>query len=242
MYDCDPWTSVSSGSVETVVTIVNPAVPNRRFPLRKRKPPPAPLDTVWTAAARRGTQFKLGRLALELDFPRLKANCWQVLVGFGFGWSGKVVKYFFYFRDIQNTSTRGWGGWEAKMSFAKATVKRFNEDLNDAPAPNAYDAKKPEKKVSTVSLAKDNLPRFQEPKVVIYYQWTMSLKGTLDFRMSVLALGSTWPLRPTPWASSPRVGSSCVLHPSGCTLHCIMCTTLHSVVSVPSDWTSWDNS
>ena len=53
------------------------------------------------------------------------------------------------------------------MSFAKATVKRFNEDHNDAPAPNAYDAKMPAKKVSTVSLAKDNLPRFQEPKVVV---------------------------------------------------------------------------
>ena len=26
------------------------------------------------------------------------------------------------------------------MSFAKASVKRFNEELNDAPAPNAYDA------------------------------------------------------------------------------------------------------
>lgn len=53
------------------------------------------------------------------------------------------------------------------MSFAKASVKRFNEDLNDAPAPNAYDAKMPAKKVYTVSLAKDYLPRFQEPKVVI---------------------------------------------------------------------------
>ena len=51
------------------------------------------------------------------------------------------------------------------MSFAKASVKRFNEDHNDAPAPNAYDAKMPTKKVSSVSLAKDNLPRFQEPKV-----------------------------------------------------------------------------
>ena len=53
------------------------------------------------------------------------------------------------------------------MSFAKASVKRFNEDHNDAPAPNAYDAKMPAKKVSSVSLAKDNLPRFQEPKVVV---------------------------------------------------------------------------
>ena len=53
------------------------------------------------------------------------------------------------------------------MSFAKASVKRFNEDHNDAPAPNAYDAKMPAKKVSSVSLAKDNLQRFQEPKVVV---------------------------------------------------------------------------
>ena len=52
------------------------------------------------------------------------------------------------------------------MSFAKASVKRFNEELNDAPAPNAYDAKMPQKKISAVSLAKDNLPRFQEPKVL----------------------------------------------------------------------------
>ena len=236
MYDCDPWTSVSSGSVETVVTIVNPAVPNRRFPLRKRSPPRPPRYCVNSCCAARYS-VQTGAASARTWFPTLKSKLLT-----SFGWSGKVVKYFFYFRDIQNTSTRGWGGWEAKMSFAKASVKRFNEDLNDAPAPNAYDAKKPEKKVSTVSLAKDNLPRFQEPKVVIYYQWTMSLKGTLDFRMSVLALGSTWPLRPTPWASSPRVGSSCVLHPSGCTLHCIMYTTVHSVVSVPSDWTSWDNS
>ena len=56
---------------------------------------------------------------------------------------------------------------EARMSFAKASVKRFNEDHNDAPAPNAYDAKMPAKKVSSVSLAKDNLQRFQEPKVVV---------------------------------------------------------------------------
>ena len=35
---------------------------------------------------------------------------------------------------------------EARMSFAKASVKRFNEDHNDAPAPNAYDAKMPAKK------------------------------------------------------------------------------------------------
>ena len=103
------------------------------------------------------------------------------------------------------------------MSFAKASVKRFNEELNDAPAPNAYDAKMPQKKISAVSLAKDNLPRFQEPKVLSSMDFDASICiFTHLFRMLVLAQASTWLTHLTHWGPSPRVASYCAPHHLGC--------------------------
>ena len=105
-----------------------------------------------------------------------------------------------------------------KMSFAKASVKRFNEELNDAPAPNAYDAKMPQKKISAVSLAKDNIPRFQEPKVLLSMDPKIFILTDL-FRMLVLAQASTWLALLTHWGPSPRVAGCYALHHSGCFQH-----------------------
>ena len=107
-----------------------------------------------------------------------------------------------------------------KMSFAKASVKRFNEELNDAPAPNAYDAKMPQKKISAVDLAKDNLPRFQEPKVLSLMDFDAKICiFTHLSRMLALAQASTWPTHLTHWGPSPRVAGCYALHHSGCFQH-----------------------
>ena len=123
-----------------------------------------------------------------------------------------------------------------KMSFAKASVKRFNEELNDAPAPNAYDAKMPQKKISAVDLAKDNLPRFQEPKVLSLMDFDAKICiFTHLSRMLALAQASTWRTHLTHWGPSPRVAGCYAPHRSGCFQHHYQFITLKHFQEQESD-------
>ena len=123
-----------------------------------------------------------------------------------------------------------------KMSFAKASVKRFNEELNDAPAPNAYDAKMPQKKISAVDLAKDNLPRFQEPKVLSLMDFDAKICILTHLsRMLALAQASTWRTHLTHWGPSPRVAGCYALHHSGCFQHHYQFITLQHFQEQESD-------
>ena len=125
------------------------------------------------------------------------------------------------------------------MSFAKASVKRFNEELNDAPAPNAYDAKMPQKKISAVSLAKDNLPRFQEPKVLSSMDFDASICiFTHLFRMLVLAQANTWLTHLTQWGPSPRVASYCAPHHLGWPLS-VTSSSIHNFATFSGTGVRW---
>ena len=124
------------------------------------------------------------------------------------------------------------------MSFAKASVKRFNEELNDAPAPNAYDAKMPQKKISAVSLAKDNLPRFQEPKVLLSVDFDVKIFILTDLsRMLVLAQASTWLTHLTRWRPSPRAASYCAPHHLGWPLS--VTSSIHNFATFSGTGVRW---
>ena len=124
------------------------------------------------------------------------------------------------------------------MSFAKASVKRFNEELNDAPAPNAYDAKMPQKKISAVSLAKDNLPRFQEPKVLLSMDSDPKIFSTHLSRMLVLAQASTWLTHLTHWGPSPRVASYCAPHHLGWPVS-VTSSSIHNFATFSGTGVKW---
>ena len=125
------------------------------------------------------------------------------------------------------------------MSFAKASVKRFNEELNDAPAPNAYDAKMPQKKISAVSLAKDNLPRFQEPKVLLSVDFDVKIFILTDLsRMLVLAQASTWLTHLTRWRPSPRAASYCAPHHLGWPLS-VTSSSIHNFATFSGTGVRW---
>ena len=72
LFSCeyDPRTSCSLEEIRKAAQL---SLTVAAQPPRSRNPPR--LYTLWTAAARRRAQFKPGRLTLEPDFPRLKANC-----------------------------------------------------------------------------------------------------------------------------------------------------------------------